>query len=51
MKLDFKEKAEPKVGSKYNIEHKAGGGTKKVSKITTFTAASHCVKIVTEKNL
>ena len=30
-KLDFKEKAQSKVGSKDNIEHKAGGGDKKVT--------------------
>jgi len=28
--LDFKEKAQSKVGSKDNMEHKAGGGDKKV---------------------
>ena len=29
-KLEFKEKASSKVGSKDNITHKAGGGEKKV---------------------
>ena len=30
VKLDFKEKAKPKIGSKDLIDHKAGGGDKKV---------------------
>ena len=29
-KLDFKDKAQSKVGSKDNIKHQAGGGDKKV---------------------
>ncbi len=31
MKLDFRDKAQSKVGSKDNIKHQAGGGDKKVS--------------------
>lgn len=30
MKLDFKDKAQPKIGSKDYIDHKPGGGAKKV---------------------
>lgn len=33
MKLDFKDKAQPKVGSKDNIEYKPGGGSKKVIRL------------------
>lgn len=31
VKLDFKEKAKPKVGSKDNVKHVPGGGAVKVS--------------------
>ena len=31
MKLDFRDKAHSKVGSKDNIKHQAGGGDKKAS--------------------
>ena len=30
VKLDFRDKAQSKVGSKDNIKHQAGGGDKKV---------------------
>ncbi len=36
-KLEFKEKASSKVGSKDNIEHKAGGGDKQVKVILAPT--------------
>lgn len=32
IKLDFKDKAKPKIGSKDNIKHQPGGGDVKVCK-------------------
>ena len=39
-KLDFKDKAQSKVGSKDNMEHKAGGGDKKVTPYLLYDVTS-----------
>ena len=44
-KLEFKEKASSKVGSKDNIDHKAGGGDKKVGIVLISVHRSWCTSV------